>query len=222
MIRDTECFSINSDISRRIKLSGALNMSSASCLTSSVLPTPVLPTKMKLTGLCFGEMPTRLRRMAAATASMASSWPMIFFFSRWSSSLRRLNSSSRILLAGILVHSSMTRARLSMVSSGVPLAVSWSSSSWSWSSRLFSSARRSKLGSSAASRISRSLSKSAISRRTSWRRLMSLSWRFRSEQASSMRSMALSGRYRSVIYRSERITAWRRMPSGMWTPWKVS
>ena len=71
MIRDTECFSINSDMSRRMRLSGALNRSSASCLTSSVLPTPVLPTKMKLTGLCLGEMPTRLRRIAEETASMA-------------------------------------------------------------------------------------------------------------------------------------------------------
>ena len=82
MMRETECFSINSDMSSRIRLSGALNRSSASCLTSSVLPTPVLPTKMKLTGLCLGLMPTRLRRMAAATAAMASSWPTIFFFSR--------------------------------------------------------------------------------------------------------------------------------------------
>ena len=128
MIRDTECFSMNSDISKRIRLSGELNRSSASCFTSSVLPTPVLPTKMKLTGLCLGLMPTRFRRMAAETAAMASSWPTTFFFSRSPSSLRRLNSSSRILLAGILVHSSMTRARLSMVSWGSPFSLMASSS----------------------------------------------------------------------------------------------
>ena len=37
--------------------SGESKRSCASCLTSSVLPTPVGPTKMKLTGLCLGEMP---------------------------------------------------------------------------------------------------------------------------------------------------------------------
>ena len=40
---ETECFSINSDMSRRIKASGVLNRSVASCFTSSVFPTPVEP-----------------------------------------------------------------------------------------------------------------------------------------------------------------------------------
>ena len=48
------------------------------------------------------------------------------------------------------------------------------------------------------------------------------SFRFRSEQASSIRSMALSGRNRSVMYRSESSTAWRRIPSGIFTPWNCS
>ena len=80
--------------------SGESKRSAASCLTSSVLPTPVGPTKMKLTGLCFGLMPTRPRRMAAATASTASSCPMMCFFRRSASSLRRLNSASRMRAGG--------------------------------------------------------------------------------------------------------------------------
>ncbi len=98
---------------------------------------------MKLTGLCLGLMPTRFLRMAAATAATASSWPTICSFSRSSSLARRWNSSSRILLAGILVHISMTRATLSMVSSGVPLASRASSSFLARISRLRSSAMRS-------------------------------------------------------------------------------
>ena len=89
MIRETAYFSINSDISSRIRDSGTLNRSWASCLTSSVLPTPVEPTKMKDTGLCLGLMPTRPRRMAADTARTASSWPMMWAFSRSSSWERR-------------------------------------------------------------------------------------------------------------------------------------
>ena len=51
MIRDTACFSMNSDISRRISVSGEQNRSFASTLTNSVFPTPVGPAKMKDTGL---------------------------------------------------------------------------------------------------------------------------------------------------------------------------
>ena len=71
MIRETECFSINSLISSRIRDSGEENRSAARRLTSSVLPTPVEPTKMKETGLCLADMPTLPRRMAAATADTA-------------------------------------------------------------------------------------------------------------------------------------------------------
>ena len=133
---------MNSDISRRIRASGVLNRSAASCFTSSVLPTPVGPTKMKLTGLCLGEMPTRFRRTAAATASTAWSWPLMWLLSRSSSWLRRWNSCSRILAAGILVHSSMTWARLSMLSWGSPFSSRPFSSVFSCISRLFSSAIR--------------------------------------------------------------------------------
>ena len=46
-----------------------------------------------------------------------------------------------------------------------------------------------------------------------------VSERRRWRQASSIRSMALSGRYRSVIYRSDKATALRRISSGMFRPW---
>ena len=72
-MRETACFSMNSDMSSRIRDSGVLNRSWASCFTSSVLPTPVEPTKMKDTGLRLGLMPTRPRRMAEETAWTASS-----------------------------------------------------------------------------------------------------------------------------------------------------
>ena len=104
----------------QIEAARSIGLSFGQILRRIVIPqalrTTVLPTKMKLTGLCLGEMPTRLRRMAAATAETASSCPTMCCFSRSSSSDRRLNSSSRILLAGILVHSSMTRAIFSIVS----------------------------------------------------------------------------------------------------------
>ncbi|EJW94364.1 hypothetical protein EVA_17531 [gut metagenome] len=73
MIRETENFSINSDISSLIKDSGELNISSARRFTSSVLPTPVPPTNIKLTGLRLTLRPTRLRLIAAHTAFTASS-----------------------------------------------------------------------------------------------------------------------------------------------------
>ena len=71
MSLETVCFSIYSDMSKRISASTASNISWASRLTSSVLPTPVGPTKMKDTGRFLGLIPTRLRRMARLTASTA-------------------------------------------------------------------------------------------------------------------------------------------------------
>ena len=52
IMRETECFSINSDISRRISVSGVSKSCSDSTFTSSVLPTPVGPTKIKEAGRC--------------------------------------------------------------------------------------------------------------------------------------------------------------------------
>ena len=108
MILETECFSINSDISRRMRVSGVSNSSWESTRTSSVLPVPVGPTKMKEAGCLRGLICTRLRRTAAETAFTASSWPMIFresTSSRWAS-LASSFSSTRA--AGMPVHSSMT------------------------------------------------------------------------------------------------------------------
>ena len=132
MRRETACFSIYSDISSRMRASGVWNRSLANCLTSSVLPTPVAPTKRKETGLCLGEIPTRFRRMAAVTASTASSWPMICSLSRSSSLDSRSNSLSSMRLAGIPVHCSTTLARFSTVSSGLGNALrDWmASSTW--------------------------------------------------------------------------------------------
>ena len=140
MIRLTANFSINSDISKRMRDSGELNISCARRLTSSVFPTPVEPTKMKETGLRLEAMPTRPRRMALATSWTASSWPMIWVLSRSSRWARRSYSCSWIWLAGILVHSSMTRARFSTVRAGVHWSARPSFSALSWSSWLFSTA----------------------------------------------------------------------------------
>ena len=103
MIRDTECFSINSDISSRMRVSGELNSSPASTLTSSVLPTPVGPAKMKEAGRRRGLICTRERRTAMDTSETASSCPMIFSFNRLSRLASRLRSLSLILAAGILL-----------------------------------------------------------------------------------------------------------------------
>ena len=73
MIFETLCFSIYSDISSRMSDSTDSNISLASRLTSSVLPTPVEPTKMNETGCFLTWMPTRERRMAETTEAMASS-----------------------------------------------------------------------------------------------------------------------------------------------------
>ena len=58
-------------------LSADPKSSIANCLESSVLPTPVGPTKRKLPIGRFGvPRPTRLRRIALANLSTASSWPI--------------------------------------------------------------------------------------------------------------------------------------------------
>jgi hypothetical protein len=72
----------------------------------------------------MGEMPTRLRRIAAATAATAPSCPIRGLFRRSSRCDRRSNSCSWMRLAGIFVHSSMTRARFSTVSAGTGTASS--------------------------------------------------------------------------------------------------
>ena len=118
MSLDTVCFSINSDISSRIRESTLSNRSLARHFTSSVLPTPVGPTKIKETGFFLGLIPTRLRRIALLTASTASSWPTIWLRSLSERPFSCSYSWALILLAGILVQSSMMRAKFSIVTAG--------------------------------------------------------------------------------------------------------
>ena len=64
-MRETEFFSIYSDISRRIIQSSEPNSSSASALHSSVFPTPVGPkNKKEAQGRLGSFKPTRERRIA--------------------------------------------------------------------------------------------------------------------------------------------------------------
>ena len=72
-MRDTAYFSIYSLISSRISGSGPSKSWFASCFTSSVLPTPVGPTKIKLAGRRRPERSARLRLTACATRCTASS-----------------------------------------------------------------------------------------------------------------------------------------------------
>ena len=68
--RDTECFSMNSLMSMRIRCSSESNMNSASALHSSVLPTPVGPRNRNEPIGRFGSCkPARARRTAVATAT---------------------------------------------------------------------------------------------------------------------------------------------------------
>ena len=72
--RDTECFSMNSDISRRTMASSVSNKKFASALLSSVLPTPVGPrNKNEPMGRLGSDRPARERRIAFATTVTASS-----------------------------------------------------------------------------------------------------------------------------------------------------
>ena len=141
---ETECFSMYSDMSSRIRDSTDSNISFAKHLTSSVLPTPVEPTKMNDTGRFLGEMPTRFLRMAAVTARMASSCPTMCSLRRVSRFSSCSYSCARILLAGIFVQSSMIRARFSIVRTGFGSSSSTAISFSSCNLRLRSSAMRAK------------------------------------------------------------------------------
>src|SRR6266436_4308424 len=72
---ETECFSMNSDMSKRTSDFSEPNKNSASLRATSVLPTPVGPRKKKQpTGRSGDFSPARLRRIARASAVMALSW----------------------------------------------------------------------------------------------------------------------------------------------------
>ena len=93
IIFETECFSINSDMSTRNNAFSSSNINSASALVSSVFPTPVGPRKRKEPIGRFGSaIPTRERFTASATFWMASSCPTMR--PRSASSIRESFSSS--------------------------------------------------------------------------------------------------------------------------------
>ncbi len=75
MRRDTVCRSMYSDMSKRRNCTPSV---SASCLASSVLPTPVGPANTKLPiGRLGIPSPARFILIAWATRSTARSWPKI-------------------------------------------------------------------------------------------------------------------------------------------------
>ena len=76
-MRETECFSMYSDMSRRIMDFSSSNKNSASARASSVFPTPVGPRKINdPIGRLGSESPARFRRMEFATRSSAESCPI--------------------------------------------------------------------------------------------------------------------------------------------------
>jgi hypothetical protein len=74
MSRETENFSMYSDMSTRIRADASANRNRARARASSVLPTPVGPEKTNEPIGRFGSLrPARERRMARDTALIASS-----------------------------------------------------------------------------------------------------------------------------------------------------
>src|ERR1035438_976442 len=72
MSLETECFSMNSDISKRMRALSDPKRKLARVRAISVLPTPVGPRKRKLPmGRCGDLRPARERRMARARAEIA-------------------------------------------------------------------------------------------------------------------------------------------------------
>jgi len=99
MRRATACFSMYSLISKRSKW---IPSTDASCLATSVLPTPVGPAKIKLpVGESGLPSPALDRFTAVLRAAIASSWPKTTFCRLFSSSLSWLTSELLLLFAGI-------------------------------------------------------------------------------------------------------------------------
>ena len=72
---DTECFSMNSDISKRIRDFSLPNRNSANARATSVFPTPVGPRNRNEPAGRLGDFsPARERRIARASAEIAFSW----------------------------------------------------------------------------------------------------------------------------------------------------
>ena len=99
MSRATACFSIYSLISKRSKW---ILSTAASCLATSVFPTPVGPAKIKLpVGESGLPSPARDRFTAVATDSIASLWPKTTFCRFDASSFSSAISELEPLFAGI-------------------------------------------------------------------------------------------------------------------------
>ena len=120
---ETECFSMNSDMSKRTSDFSLPNRKAASARATSVLPTPVGPrNRNDPAGRALDFKPARERRIALASAEMAFSWLM----------MRLCNSSS--MRSSLAIYSSLIdvigtpvqRATTSSMSSFVttPAAVS--------------------------------------------------------------------------------------------------
>src|SRR5258708_2739385 len=85
---ETECFSMNSDMSKRTRAFSVPNMNCARVRATSVLPTPVGPRNRNEPIGRFGLFnPARERRIARASALIDLSWEMMRLCS--SSSIRR-------------------------------------------------------------------------------------------------------------------------------------
>ena len=105
-----ELLSIYSDISNLIIDFSFPNISNATAFASSVLPTPVGPTNIKDGGLFVLFSPALFLLIALATASTASSWPIILLWRFLSKFNNFCVSSSVILFTGIFVQLSITFA----------------------------------------------------------------------------------------------------------------
>src|SRR5437588_203530 len=118
--RETECFSMYSDMSIRIIASCESNMNSASARASSVLPTPVGPRNRNVPiGRSGSLRPARERRSALATALTASSWPITRSCSRSSMWTSFSISPSIRRLSGMPVHLDTTSATSSASTSSL-------------------------------------------------------------------------------------------------------
>ena len=203
--RDTSCFSIYSDISKRSIFFSLPNIVSANALANSVLPTPVEPrNRNEPIGLFGSFIPALARRIALATAVTASSCPITRLWSSSSKWSRRSESFCFRFWRGTPVHLATTSA----TSSSVTTKCSWSppfhspfifsicpDSSFAWSLNM---AARSKFWADMAASFS------------FWTEARSSSFFFKSSgveeasirtlaAASSITSIALSGWKRSVI-----------------------
>mmetsp|Transcript_31311 Transcript_31311/g.73250 ORF Transcript_31311/g.73250 Transcript_31311/m.73250 type:complete len:614 (-) Transcript_31311:1067-2908(-) len=116
--RDTESFSMYSDMSMRTICSSESNSRSVSTLASCVLPTPVGPRNMKeAMGLSGSDRPTLLLCTASAIALTASCCPTTSWESSSSSSRSFSRSDDCSLDTGIFVHDDTVAAMSPSVTS---------------------------------------------------------------------------------------------------------